>query len=133
MGASRVQENLRLRPCMCSRLNKKLGGALGNGRITGTRKFTDHEAATVTHCTVDIIKSSTCGVNESSGDGEYIVRRRLYVDVDVTTTARVYCSTNERMCVDHILLTYQFRLVPVLHLMAKGTWLIIYSWTVGQV
>ena len=118
---------------MCSRLNKKLGGASGNGRITGTRKFTDHKVATVTHCTVDIIKSSACGVNESSGDGEYIVCRQLYVDVDITTVARVCCSTNERMCVDCILLIYQFRLVPVLDLMAKGTRLIIYSWTVGQV
>ena len=80
---------------MCLRLNKKLGGASGNVRITGARKFTDHEAATVTRCTVDIIESSTCGVNESSGDGEYTVCRQLYVDVDVTTTARVYCSTNE--------------------------------------
>ena len=95
MGTSQVQENLRLRPCMCLRLNKKLGGASGNGRITGARKFTNHEAATVTHCTVDIIESSAWGVNESSGDGEYIVHRRLYVDVDVMTAARVYCSTNE--------------------------------------
>ena len=76
-------------------MNKKLGGVSGNGRITGTRESTDHEVATVTCRTVDIIESSACGVNESSGDGEYIVCRRLYVDVDVTTMARVYCSTNE--------------------------------------